>query len=229
MFRLGSTKSAHEPIFFIRVHLWLKMNYKNQETEVKFYVRNLPDIEMRLHSLEAHLLEPRAHEVNLRFDTSTGDFQREGRVLRLRRDEAVHLTYKDQSQLKDGALTRREIEFEVSDFDSARQFVEALGYKVIFMYEKYRTTYELDGAHIMLDEMPIGGFIEVEGELHALRPIAQKLGLNWNAAVPASYHALFERVCQARGLTFRDLSFENFKGMKILPGDLGILPAVNRR
>jgi adenylate cyclase class 2 len=201
------------------------MNEQNQETEVKFYVRDLAGLEQRLRKLEARLFRPRTHEVNLRFDTPDGSFQRQGRVLRLRQDEAVHLTYKDGNTLKEGAVSRREIEFEVSDFASAHQFLEVLGYEAIFLYEKYRTIYELDGAHIMLDETPIGGFVEIEGELVELKPIAEKLHLNWAAAIPASYHALFERVRKARGLKFRDLSFENFEGMKVLPEDLSILPA----
>ena len=229
------------------------MSDSNRETEVKFYVGNLPDIETRLQPpppfghlpqirnkmfykflsfysriwgrLGGGLIQPRVLEIKLRFDNSDGDFQREGRVLRLRRDDAIRLTYKDGSQLLDGALSRREIEFAVSDFDSAKQFIEALGYKVFFVYEKFRATFELDDAHIMLDETPIGNFIEIEGAMEALKPIAKKLGLNWDAAIPASYHALFERVCEARGLSFRDLSFENFKGMKVSPDDLGVKPA----
>ncbi len=201
------------------------MSDSNQETEVKFYVSSLTEVEMRLYSLEAHLIQSRVLEVNLRFDNPNGDFQRQGRVLRLRRDEEVRLTYKDGSRLLDGALSRREIEFAVSDFDLAKQFIEALGYKVIFVYEKFRTTFELDRAHIMLDETPIGNFVEIEGALETLKPIAAKLGLNWDAAVPASYHALFKRVCEARRLEFRDLSFENFKNKKILPTDLKVLPA----
>src|SRR5574341_133914 len=171
------------------------------------------------------LIQPRTHEMNLRFDTPDRSFQREGRVLRLRQDEAVHLTYKDGNTLKDGALSRREIEFEVSDFALARQFLEALGYEAVFLYAKFRTIYDLDGAHIMLDETPIGGFVEIEGELEELKAAAEKLRLNWAAAIPASYHALFERVRKARGLKFRDLSFENFKGMKVSSDDLSVLPA----
>ncbi len=201
------------------------MNDSNQETEVKFYVSDLTEIEMRLHSLEAHLIQGRVREINLRFDNPSGDFQREGRVLRLRRDEAIRLTYKDSGQLLDGALSRREIEFAASDFDSAKQFIEALGYDVVFVYEKFRTTFELDRAHIMLDETPIGDFIEIEGAMETLKPIANKLGLNWDAAVPASYHALFKRVCEARGFAFRDLSFENFKGLKISESDLRVTVA----
>ncbi len=229
------------------------MSDSNRETEVKFYTSNLRDIEMRLQPpppfghlsqirntafrkflsfysriwgrLGGGLIQPRVLETNLRFDNSNGDFQREGRVLRLRRDDAIRLTYKDGSQLLDGALTRREIEFSVSNFDSAKQFIEALGYRVIFVYEKFRTTFELDGNHIMLDETPIGNFIEIEGAMETLKPIAKRLGLNWDAAVPASYHTLFKRVCEARKLEFRDLSFENFKGIKVLADDLGVRSA----
>ena len=67
---------------------------------------------------------------------------RAGRVLRLRKDDLVRLTYKDNSQNIKGALSRREIEFVADDFDSAKQFIEALGYEVVFVYEKYRTTFD---------------------------------------------------------------------------------------
>ena len=58
----------------------------------------------------------------------------------------------------------------------------------------------------MLDELPYGNFIEIEGELEMLRPIAEQLRLNWDKAIPASYHALFERLCKSRGLSFRVLN-----------------------
>jgi adenylate cyclase, class 2 len=135
-------------------------------------------------------------------------------------------------------LSRREIEFWVSNLDSARQFIEALGYEIIFVYEKYRTTYSLSGitddvarelqsleTYIMLDELPYGNFVEIEGELDELKPLAQKLRFKWRAAIPASYHSLFERISKSKNLTFRDLRFENFKSIKIGSVDLGVLPA----
>jgi adenylate cyclase class 2 len=192
------------------------------ETEVKFCTFNLSQIEVILRELKAHLFSPRTLEINLRFDTASGDLMRAGRVLRLRKDDLVRLTYKDNSQNIKGALSRREIEFIANDFDSAKQFIEALGYEVVFIYEKYRTTYEYKGTHIMLDELPYGNFIEIEGELETLRPIANELQLDWDKAIPASYHALFERLCKSRGLTFRDLTFENFKGIQVSPEDMMI-------
>ena len=45
------------------------------ETEVKFYVQNLRKIEMRLQELKAHLIQPRIHEINLRFDNANNDLR----------------------------------------------------------------------------------------------------------------------------------------------------------
>lgn len=179
-------------------------------------------IEAHLQESKVHLLIPRIFEVNLRFDNSKGDLTRSGRVLRLRIDDLTRLTYKDNSRQVDGALSRREIEFAVADFDSAKQFLEALGYKVLFVYEKYRTTFQYQGTRLMLDELPCGNFVEIEGELETLRPIAEELGLDWDKAIPVSYHALFERVSKSRSLSIRDLTFENFKEVKISPADMMI-------
>lgn len=55
-------------------------------------------------------------------------------------------------------LKRREIEFTVGNFESAIQFLEALGFEPAAYYEKYRETHELNGAHVMLDELPFGSF-----------------------------------------------------------------------
>jgi len=198
------------------------MAEQSRETEVKFCVYNLAGIKERLRVLMAHLIQKRIYEVNLRFDTSKGNLTREGRVLRLRKDDLARLTYKDNSQQIEGALSRREIEFVVNDFDSAKQFIQALGYEVVFIYEKFRTTFDYKETHIMLDELPYGNFIEIEGELEMLRPIAEELQLDWNKAIPTSYHSLFERLCKSRGLTFRDLTFENFKGIRVTTEDMMI-------
>ena len=210
------------------------MAEENKETEVKFYVRDIAVVKERLQFLGARLIQPRTLEVNLRFDTPTGDLSRKGRVLRLRQDEAIRLTYKDGTQLKDGVLNRREIEFSVSDFASAQLFMEALGYEVVFIYEKYRITYALPEmtagtavleTHIMLDELPYGNFVEIEGDFNELKPLSQTLHFNWDAAIPASYHSLFDRVSISQNLAFRDLTFEKFKDIKLDPADLGVVPA----
>jgi adenylate cyclase class 2 len=94
------------------------------------------------------------------------------------------------------------------------------------MYEKYRTTYMLGNVEVDLDEMPTGDFLEIEGpDGESIQRAAQQLGLNWDARILDSYTMLFEHVRGQLGLGFRDLSFENFKGMKISPDVLGVMIA----
>jgi adenylate cyclase class 2 len=195
------------------------------ESEAKFYVRRPAELEKRLRTMGARLIQSRTHELNLRFDTPARDLGRAGRLLRLRRGEAARLTFKGEAQASGGAVTRREIEFTVGDFDAARRLLESLGYEVVFVYEKMRSTYGVEGAMVMLDELPCGNFVEIEGPLDALRPLAAHLGLNWMSATPASYHTLFERLCEARQLRLRDLTFEDLKTVHVSAQDMGLQPA----
>lgn len=197
------------------------------ETEVKFFVRDLLRVELRLRELKAQLIQPRAHEINLRFDNLNGDLRRDLKVLRLRKDTEAKFTFKGPSEAReDGVLRRREIEFNVSDFDAANHFLEALGFIPVVFYEKFRATYEMDGVHIMLDELPYGTFVEIEGEdIRILRRVADKLGLHWEAMVKAGYHALFERVAGKFDLDVSQLSFKALHSVHITPEDLSIIPA----
>jgi adenylate cyclase class 2 len=198
----------------------------DQELEIKLYLSNLPALHSRLEGLGARLAQPRVHETNLRFDTPSGELTRTYQVLRLRRDTAARLTYKGPGENVGGVRARREIEFTVGDFEAARALIEALGYRVSLTYEKYRTTYQLEGALVTLDEMPYGNFAEIEGpDAGGIRSLAGKLGLDWEARVGESYTTLFEGLRNAMGLSFRDLSFANFAGLQVRPEDLGVRPA----
>jgi adenylate cyclase class 2 len=114
----------------------------------------------------------------------------------------------------------------VSDFERARQLLEALGYSIALVYEKYRTGYDIGAMHIALDEMPYGDFLEIEGpDVQTIQALNQKLGLEWEAGVTASYTTLFEQLKMNKKLDFRDLSFENFRGLKVNLEDLGVQAA----
>jgi adenylate cyclase class 2 len=197
------------------------------ETEAKFHIQNLKRIESRLLELKARLIQPRIHEINLRFDSAGDELRSSFRVLRLRQDEKARLTFKGPSvEQAGGILSRREIEFVVEDFDKARDFLEALGYRVVVFYEKFRATYELGTAHIMLDELPYGHFLEIEGEnAEEIRKVANLLGLDWGAMVRAGYHALFDRVSGKFNLDPSQLSFSALEKVKITADDLEIHPA----
>jgi adenylate cyclase class 2 len=202
------------------------MATKDQELEVKFFLTNLAALEERLQALGARLAQPRVHEVNLRFDTPGRDLARSLRVLRLRMDSEARVTFKGPGSEQGGARLRRELEFTVSDFDTARALFEGLEYEVYLMYEKYRATYAFDEALVTLDEMPYGSFAEIEGpDGETIRLAAQKLGLDWEARILDSYTALFDRVKETLNLAFRDLSFQNFEGIRVTQEALGVRKA----
>jgi adenylate cyclase class 2 len=123
-----------------------------------------------------------------------------------------------------GILNRAEIEFVAEDYDKAKQFLEALGYQRSFYYEKYRTTYDLESCHIMLDELPYGDFVEIEGEsVEAIQAITEKLKLDRDAAAPASYHSLFVILCgKYPKLDPGNLSFTALNEMRITAEDLSV-------
>jgi adenylate cyclase, class 2 len=194
------------------------MSHTGLELEVKFAVPGLQPFADRLQALGAVQTQPRLYEINLRFDTAEGSLEAAKRVLRLRQDSQARLTYKGPGQIVDGIHQRVELEFSVSDFDSARLFLEALGYRVSWMYEKYRQAYALGEVTITLDEMPFGGFLEIEGpDAARIQDTAGALGLDWEERILVSYAVLFKRVCQELGLKFRDLSFANFEDISVPP------------
>ena len=199
---------------------------KNQEIEVKFYLQDLARFEKNLLGLGAELIQPRTHERNLRFDTPDMALTRTFQVLRLRQDEHSRFTYKRPESGGNGSVSsRKEIEFEVSDFENARLFLEALGYQVYVSYEKYRRTYRLAGLEIMLDETPLGDFIEIEGpDAPSIETLVAALHLNWGARSLEGYIMLLDKV-KAIHSEIQNMAFDEFANLKITPADLGLAPA----
>lgn len=200
----------------------------DQEIEVKFCLLHPEDLISKLEEVGANLIQPRTYEHNLRFDTLKLDLTRNHKVLRLRKDHRTRLTFKGPDEKLQRISRRNEIEFGVDNFESAKKLLEALGYKVNVIYNKYRITYTLDTVIITIDEMPYGHFAEVEGsKSEDIQKAAEKLGLAWNTRLAESYLLLFERAKKSLGLTFRDLTFENFEGIEVSLDLLGVTPADN--
>lgn len=197
-----------------------------QETEVKFYVQDLKKIELRLLELKAQLIQPRVHEVNYRYDTPDGSLQAREHVLRLRSDTNAVLTFKGNSDLIDGVFSRVELETTLGDLETGKRIFEALGYVQFLVYEKYRAIYEINDCHIMLDELPYGDFVEIEGsDTASIRKTTSLLDLNFECAVGAGYVKLFEVYNSKYGFPLTDLTFEALREKKPSPEELNIRAA----
>lgn len=197
-----------------------------QEKEIKLHIRNLAALEERLRVCGAELIRARTLESNYRLDTPERDLKMAGRVLRLRKDDLIRVTYKSRGHMENGIITRKEIEFNADDLEAVKYFLDALGYEVTVFYEKYRTAYTLGDVEIVLDELPYGDFVEIEAPSDILiEGVAQMLNLDLEKWVGISYLGLFERAKKSAGLTCEDLTFEAFSGVDNSQLDLGVEPA----
>lgn len=195
----------------------------DQEIEVKFLLKDYSALMQKISDLQLPCSQERIHEFNLRYDLPDGSLVAKKQVLRLRKDTQARLTFKGPGIMEQDVLTRKEIEVEVSDFDATNRLLEALGYQVIMMYEKFRANYLMDKLLLSVDETPLGLFIELEGESPAqVRKAADVLGLDWDARINLSYSALLNIFNQSTGHNFRDLNFENFAELDVTPSDLGL-------
>ncbi|MEE4195620.1 MAG: class IV adenylate cyclase [Anaerolineae bacterium] len=193
------------------------------EIEGKWLVKHLRSIEFRLHALGAVCIQPRLHENNLRFDTPSRELSNQWKVLRLRQDSDARFTFKAPQQVQGGIRSNIEIEFTVGDYELGKQFLEALGYEVYFQYEKFRAVYLLEDCHIMLDELPYGDFVEIEGKVYAdIADLAAKLELDLAASSTMNYARLFEYYCQQSGSHLQHLTFAAFENLTVTPEQLGL-------
>jgi adenylate cyclase class 2 len=187
------------------------------ETEVKIYLPNLATMRLSLESVGASLAKPRLFERNLRYENAERSLAPNGVVLRLRQDDRGRITYKGPAIIQEssGISTRAELETEIGDIAIMDAILQKLGFQVSLIYEKYRTTYQLHSAEVVLDEMPYGDFMEIEGEAKAIEQVLQTLDLTQTPRIIGSYVVLFEAVKTTLGLDFRDLSFDNFAGIQV--------------
>jgi adenylate cyclase class 2 len=202
-------------------------NKSGQEIEVKFYVIDLNRIHQKLMELQAQVVQERVFETNLRFDQPDRSLQKQRQVLRLRKDTQNILTFKGAEEEDQAVSVRQEIEVLVDDFETTRHLLELLGYRVFMEYEKYRSTYSYHDCLVVLDELPYGSFVEIEGpDGKTIQKAAKALKLQWETRVTGSYIALFENLKEHQpDFEGKMLVFSAFAGRRIMPDELKVHPA----
>jgi adenylate cyclase class 2 len=105
-------------------------------------------------------------------------FEEKNAVLRIRRigDKTI-LTYKQRFRSNSPIKFQREDETEVSDADALTSIIIALGFMPSLIYEKKRQTWQMDGVEVVVDELPFGLFMEIEGDEEAIIEAEKKLGI----------------------------------------------------
>jgi adenylate cyclase class 2 len=162
------------------------------ESEVKLRVADAEFARDKIRVLGARRAQARHFEDNVLFDDPARSLLGKGSVLRIRRAEGAGvLTFKGPRQIVEGIKSRPELETAVPDPDGFEAVLRALGYEPVFRYQKYRETYRWNGVEIVVDETPIGTFLEIEGEVADVHRAAAALGFTPEDYVAESYAALF--------------------------------------
>ncbi len=90
-------------------------------------------------------------------------------VLRVRKTQnKTILTFKQSIQNEFSVKQRTEHETEVANADELEKIIENLGFAPRLVYEKRRKTWRFRTVEIVLDELPFGDFMEIEGSITAI-------------------------------------------------------------
>ena len=112
-------------------------------------------------------------------------------VLRLRRvGSKATLTYKKRLPSSSPIKHQREEETGIADPEAMEAILEALGFSPALVYEKRRQTWRLGKTEIVIDVLPFGLFMEIEGRATDIRAVERKLGLKGLRAEHATYPQL---------------------------------------
>ena len=128
-------------------------------------------------------------EVNTLYAGETLDQDRS--VLRLRRvGKRATLTYKERFPTRSAVKQQREDETPIDDPDAMESILDALGFTPALVYEKRRETWTLGKTEIVIDELPFGLFMEIEGTEKDILAVERKLAIRGLKAETATYPQL---------------------------------------
>ena len=134
--------------------------------------------------------------------------KQENKWIRLRTNgKTTTLTIKDlEAKTIDGT---KELEIEVSDFNTANEILETLGFKNRGFQQNKRTQYILDGVEVDLDKWPlIPEYLEIEGKnTKEVYNCLEKLGYKKEDIVTLDVSSIYDHYGYD-GDNLTDLNFE---------------------
>lgn len=112
-------------------------------------------------------------------------------ILRLRKTHGTTLlTYKERLRHDDNIKHKIEHETVVADVDATESIIEKLGYQLSVVYEKHRKTWHFGKVEVVLDELPFGYFMEIEGTIEDINEAEGLLDIRDLEPEPRGYPRL---------------------------------------
>ncbi|MEZ5347025.1 MAG: class IV adenylate cyclase [Pyrinomonadaceae bacterium] len=129
------------------------------------------------------------------------DFLEENKaLLRLRKTgRGSKLTFKQFVSSTGGVKQHVEHESEVENPEEIERIVESLGFEKRMVYEKRRLIWKFKEVEIVLDELPFGLYMEIEGALMAIAEAELYLGAEDFETEEKTYPALTKNLGERAG------------------------------
>ena len=181
------------------------------EIEIKLRLRGeLTDARRKLRQAGFHIHKRRVFESNILFDNVKRSLRKHGKLLRVRCvDHYGLLTVKGPAE--QGRYKKRwELETDLRDSDAMEAILGHIGYHPVFRYEKFRTEYRTGRGpgKALLDETPIGNFLELEGSPGWIDRTARRLGFSSADYISRSYGYLYLAFCRERRIRPKNMTFK---------------------
>jgi len=195
---------------------------QSAEIELKFLVPDPASLQSRLPALGFHLDTPRTFESNTLYDTPEHILRESRQILRLRQyGDLWTVTHKRHPDDEDPAAhykVRIETETPVADGPALAEIFTRMGYSPTFRYEKYRTEWSQNGAHLVVDETPIGTFAELEGPVAWIDETLAQLNIDPAMCLTESYGRLFLQWKVRTGSLAENLTFDEITSAVTVAG-----------
>lgn len=177
------------------------------EVEIKLPVEDLEKMVQQLRDAGAEPVTARAFEDNFVLDFPDSRLRDNRIMLRLRLAEGGGLvTVKQEIEGQRDYKVRRETETRVADGAGLLATLQAAGFTTIYRYQKYRRLFRAGDLVITLDELPLGFFLELEGEPGDIDRFAALLGFRRRDYIKETYRTLHLRRHAADGLRGRPVA-----------------------
>ncbi len=137
----------------------IEKKYRLDEAQKQFVIDALEELEAEFVSED--------FEENIIYGGGILDENRA--ILRVRKtQDKTLLTYKKRIEDEFDMKQQIEHETEINNADELENIINNLGFKTRLIYEKRRKTYRFRSVEIVLDELPFGDFMEIEGAVMAI-------------------------------------------------------------
>lgn len=163
------------------------------EFEATFPNIDKDKIRQKLKKLGAKLTKPEFIQRRFVFNFPKGH-EIKGGWLRVR-DEKDRITMSLKIMSGNQIHHQKELELEINDFETAREFLVRIGCIEKAYQENKRELWELSGIEVTIDEWPfLDPFVEIEaGSEVGVRKVSERLGFKWKDAVFGPVGVLVKR------------------------------------